>query len=489
VFKTLSLTQEDQRNLIAVLAVGLLLRLYAFSQLYMISIDGALQYIPVAKLFFKGEYLQALLQRQLPLYPFLISVLSYITGDLEVSGQLISIIFSLLAVFPLYLIGKSLFGTRAGFWTAVFYIFHPLMLQSSVDVLKEGLLIFLLLSAVYCSLRFLQEGERQWLIWTVVFAIVGALVRVITLEVLLIIGLWLGYRALRERVRDRKVAYRYLWIVIVVIGIIVAFVIPGIWGWEFIVEKKPFIRATNILHRWFVYELPTVSQMGAGALTIIGKFIEKIYPAPLLLALLGLGWRLKTKEFSTGEKYLALLMGVLIIIFFPILYASDRYLLPAIFLFYLWAGFGFVKLRELLERWFARYPVVNAMIPIMILLITSIPFSLQPQRLDKIGRKEVALWLREQSPSSPVIMTNVPRVAYYAGGEYLRFPRKGIPERIVRQGKRRGADYLVIEEKGNNIAQSLTPFEQKGALKLIHRHPYGKRGRIIYAYRLRGKSK
>jgi len=160
VFKKLNLTQEDQRNLIALLAIGLILRLYAFSQIYMISIDGALQYIPVARLFFQGEYIQALLQRQLPLYPFLISVFSYITGDLEVSGQLISIIFSLLAVFPLYLIGKSLFGPKAGLWTAVFYIFHPLMLQCSVDVLKEGLLIFLLLSSVYCSLRFIQEGKR-----------------------------------------------------------------------------------------------------------------------------------------------------------------------------------------------------------------------------------------------------------------------------------------------------------------------------------------
>ena len=483
-FKKLNLTQEDQRYLIALLAVGLFLRLYAFSQIYMISIDGAFQYIPVAKLFFQGEYPQALLQRQLPLYPFLISAFSYITRDLEVSGQLISIIFSLLAVFPLYLIGKSLFGTRAGFWTAVFYIFHPLMLQCSVDVLKEGLVIFLLLSAVYCSLRFLQEGERQWLIWTVVFAIVGALVRMITLEVLIIIGLWLGYRAFRERVRDRKQAYRYLWIVIVVIGIIVAFVIPGIWGWEFVVEKKPFIRATNIFHQWFVYELPTLSQMGAGVLTIIGKLAEKSYPVPFLLALFGLGWRLKNHEFGTGEKYCALLMGVLIIIFFPLLYASDRYLLPAIFLFYLWAGFGFTKLWDLLDRRFTKYPRLTAVIYILILLGPMVPFILQPQRLDKIGRKEVGLWLREQSLSSPVIMTNIPRVAYYAGGKYEYIPPDIPSEEIVKLYRFKKSDYLIIEEKGNSLSQSLAPFENKGDLRLVYRHPYGDKRRAISVYKI-----
>jgi hypothetical protein len=487
-FRVLDLTKEDKGNLIALLAVGLILRLYAFSQIYMISLDSAFQYIPVAKLFFQGEYLQALLQPQLPLYPLLIAIFSHITGDFEVAGQLISITFSLLAVFPLYLIGKLLFGPRTGFWTTAFYLFHPLMLQSSVDVLKEGLLIFLLLSSVYCSLRFLQEREMKWLTWTIVFTVTGCLARMIALEVLVVLGLWLGYRALRERVKDRKLGYRYLWIVILAIGVFVAFVIPGIWGWEFVVEKKPYMKATNIFHRWFVYQWPGLSQIGAGALYIIGRFVEKAYPLTFLLTLFGLWWRVRTKELSAEEKYLALLIAVFIIIFFPFLYASGRYHLPAIFLSYLWAGFGFIKIRELINKRFTKYPTFNAIIPIMVLLIISLPFSLQPQRLDKIGRKEVGLWLREQSPSSPLILTNIPRVVYYAGGEYVAIPPKATPEKIVGEGKRKGADYLVVEEKGDGIAKSLIPFEKKGELKLVHRHPYGKEGRTIYVYRLSRES-
>ena len=480
--RALNLSKEDQRNLIILLIIGLVLRLYAFSQIYMICLDGASQYIPVAKLFYQGEYLQALHQPQLPLYPFLIGMFSHITGNLELASQLISIIFSLLAVCPLYLIGKSLFGPRAGFWTAVFYIFHPLMLQSSVDVLKEGLVIFLLLSSVYCSLRFLQEGGRQWLTRTVVLAIVGALARVIILEVLLIVGLWLGYRALRERVRYRNLAYRYLWIAILVI---VVFVIPGIWGWEFLAEKKPYLNATDIFHRWFVNEWPSVSQIGAGTLTIIGKFIEKTYPLPFLLALFGLGWRVRAQEFSVDEKYLALLMTALITTLFPSLNPSGRYYLPAIFLLYLWAGFGFAKLRELLDRRFTRYPAVNAIIPIMVLLITSVPFVLQPQRLDKIGRKDVGLWLQERSSIPPRILTNIPRVAYYAGGEYVFIPPKATPENIVNMGIKQRVDYLIIEEKGIEVSDTFAPFEKKGDLEFVLHHPYGDKKRVIYVYKIR----
>jgi len=482
----LDLSKEDKGNLITLLALGLVLRLYAFSQIYLIAKDGAFQYIPVAKLFYEGEYLQALLQPQLPLYPFLLSLFSHITGDFELAGQLISIIFSILAVFPLYFIGKSLFGPKPAFWTTLLYLINPLMLWSSVDVLKEGAFIFFFFSSVYCSLEFLREGRRAWLIWTVVFAVAGALTRMITLEVLLVLGLWLVYVGLRERLREKKLAYRYLFVVILFFGVIMAFVIPGIWGWEFWIVKKPYAAAEGILQRWFVYQLPSLSHIGERSLYIIGRFIEKAYPLPFLLALVGLGWRVKAKEFGTEERYIALLMVALIIIFFPLLYASGRYLLPAIFLFYLWAGFGFVKMREFIDNRFTRYPKLNAVIFVMLILLTIVPISLQPQRLDKIGRKEVGLWLREQSLSPPLILTNIPRVAYYAGGRYLSIPPKATPEKIVNRGKRAGIDYLVIEEKRSSISKSLTPFEKEGELELILRHPYGRKGRIIYVYRLRG---
>jgi hypothetical protein len=483
VLRTLDLSQEDRGNLIILLAFGLLLRLYAFSQIYMITFDGALQYIPVAKLFYQGDYLQALAQPQLPLYPFLISLLSHITGSFELSGQLISIMFSLLAVFPLYFIGKSLLGPRSALWMTILYLINPLMLRSSVDVLKEGLLIFLFFSSVYCSLRFLQEKKGQWLIWTVIFVALGALVRMNILAVLIVLGVWWGYGALRKNLTDRKLVYRYIWLVILVVGVIVAIIMPGILGWESVIEKKPYIRIIGIFHRWFAYEWPGLSRIGESTLAIVGRFLEKAYPLPLILALFGLGWRIKAKEFSAGEKYLALLIGVLTVILIPNLYASGRYHLPAIFLLYLWGGFGFVKIQELINKRFSRYRKATAVISVIIILGAMLPVCLQPQRLDKIGRKEVGLWLRERSVTSPHILTDIPRVAYYAGGEYLEFPYKAIPKRIVRKGEREEADYLVIEGKGVGISNSLIPFEKKGELECILRHPYGKKGKIIYVYK------
>ncbi|MBN1254722.1 MAG: glycosyltransferase family 39 protein [Deltaproteobacteria bacterium] len=484
-FRKLDLSKEDKGNLITLLVFGLILRTYAFSQIYMISLDGAFQYIPVAKLFYQGEYLQALLQPQFPLYPFLISILTHITGDFELSGQVISIIFSLLTVIPLYLIGKSLFGPRAGFWTTVLYLINPLMLHSSVDVLKEGLLIFLFFTSVYCSLSFLQKGKRTWLIWTVIFAAVGALVRINALVVLAVMGAWLGYRILRGRLREKNLTYRYLWVLVPILGGILAFVIAVIWGWEFLTTKKVYGLIHNFRIQWFGYQRPNVFRIGADIFYIIVRFAEKTYVLPFLLALFGLGWRMKAREFGVEERYLALLIVVFIAILFPNLYASGRYHLPAIFLLYLWAGFGFVKIRELIDSKFTRYPKLTAVIPVMILLGTILPISLQPQRLDKIGRKEAGLWLRQQTPTPPLILTDDPRVAYYAGGAYVTIPPGVTPEKIVNMGIKQRVDYLVIEGKGTEVSDTFAPFEKKGDLELVLRHPYGHKGRVIYVYKMR----
>jgi hypothetical protein len=477
--------KEDKRNLIILFAIGVASRLYAFCGFFVISIDGAFQYIPVAKFFYHGEYLQALLQPQLPLYPFLISILTHVTGNFELAGQVISIIFSLAALFPLYLIGRSLFGPKAAFWTTILYLVNPLMLHSSVDVLKEALLVFLFLSSVYCSLRFLQEGKGPWLLGTLAFSAAGALVSMIAIVVLVVLGGWLGYAVLRGRARERELPYRYLWVVIVAAGAILIFLIPGVLGWEFWITKKPYKVVEGIFQRWFLSEWPSLSQLGHSSLAIFIRFTEKACPLLFNLALFGLGWRIKVKEFSAEERYLAAMMVVLIVIFFPQLYASGRYHLPAIFLLYLWAGFGFVKIRELIERRFTRYPSLTAITLVIILLVTILPIALKPQRLDKVGYKEAGLWLRKQAPSPPVILTDDPRVAYYAGGTYALIPPKATPEEIVKKGEKEKADYLVVEGKGTGISDAFGPFEKKGALELVLRHPYGWKGRTVYVYKMK----
>jgi hypothetical protein len=94
------------------------------------------------------------------------------------------------------------------------------------------------------------------------------------------------------------------------------------------------------------------------------------------------------------------------------------------------------------------------------------------------------VWLRHQTLMQPLILTDDPRVAYYAGGEYVLIPPEATPEEIVEKGGKEKADYLVVEGKGTEISGAFAPFEKKGELELVLRHPYGKKGKTIFVYKI-----
>ncbi|MFX0202023.1 MAG: glycosyltransferase family 39 protein [Candidatus Hodarchaeota archaeon] len=474
------ISKEDKQNLIILFIVGLVLKLFAFSQIYLISNDGAFQYLPVARLFYEGKYLQALSQPQLPVYPFFISLLTHVTGNPELSGQLISIVFSLLTIIPLYFLASSLFGALPAFWTGVFYLVNPLMLRTSVDVLKEGLVVFCFISSIYFSRRFLSEGRAKWFVWTIVFSLFGALARITVLSVLIALLVWLTFQNLRGRIKDHKIVSQHLWVPLLLIGIVLIFVIPGILGWEVLAGKKYYGVLKDMMANW-----PHLSDMGQKFVLALRQLIETTCAIPCALAFIGLGFRVKTRDFSTDERYLLFVMIPIVGSF--LVRDSARYLLPAIFLLYLWAGFGFVKVRDLIDSKYTRHPRFNAVVVVTVVLLTIVPISLRPQRLHKIGRKEVGLLLQEQCPSPPLILTNIPRVAYYARGSYIRINDKTMPtKRIVQLGKDSKADYIVVEAKRGEVEviNYLASVEQEGIIALLLRYPYGKKGRVIYVYRL-----
>jgi hypothetical protein len=99
--------ENEKINLALLLLVSITLSLYLFFRTYVISMDGAFQFIPVAKDFVSGLFGEALTHGQQPLYPFLIAVVSQWTSDFEVAGKLVSTLFGILLIFPVYFLGNE----------------------------------------------------------------------------------------------------------------------------------------------------------------------------------------------------------------------------------------------------------------------------------------------------------------------------------------------------------------------------------------------
>ena len=142
-------TNDDKRNLLTLLGLAAAIRVYLYFHTYLVSMDGAFQFIPLAKLFAEGNFKAALGHGQLPLYPILIALLSKTGLDFETSGRLVSLIFSLMTVFPLYFLGKKIFNSKIAFVGCMFFAIHPYLARFSVDVLKDPLYVCLFISSIW----------------------------------------------------------------------------------------------------------------------------------------------------------------------------------------------------------------------------------------------------------------------------------------------------------------------------------------------------
>ena len=92
-----------------------------------------------------------------PLYPFLIGVASFLTGEYEWAGRLVSLVLGSLLPLPMFGIASRLFNRRTGFVAGMLTVFCPLLVSLSFAVLVEGPYITILFSAVYIVLHALDR--------------------------------------------------------------------------------------------------------------------------------------------------------------------------------------------------------------------------------------------------------------------------------------------------------------------------------------------
>ena len=86
----------------------------------------------------KGDFQNGIDAFLPPLFPILSAGLSFLFGDLELSGRMVSCILGSLTVFPLFFLVKDIFSKRAAVVTVIFYIIHPYLLHASGEVLTEA---------------------------------------------------------------------------------------------------------------------------------------------------------------------------------------------------------------------------------------------------------------------------------------------------------------------------------------------------------------
>ena len=497
------MVKNEKIDLAIILLVSLILSIYLFFRTYVISMDGAFQYIPMAKEFASDLFRKGLRgYGQQPLYPFLIAMVYHWVTDLEVAGKLVSTLFGILMIFPIYFLGRRIFDQKIAFLSTFALVIHPYIRRFSGDVLKESTYLFLLATAIWFTLRTLQREKIYPYLFIPLFSALAYLVRPDGIEVLLVVFFYILFIK-KFNPPEKKWAV----ILLLLLSSVILFL-------PYLLHLR---EATG---EWALSKAKSIGGiLGIGVMSGEVSLIHKIlfslkklnfeifavfHPLYLFLLIIGLCRRGFT-HFKDGEGFL-LSFCILhyIILFLMVLNLtnwsettqtfmfSGRHVLPLLLISIYWVGEGFlavyqwiyknVESHSLLIRLDSKRKSTIALVTLSILiLVIVLPKTLKPQRYERLTEKWSGIWIKNQSGKGTMIFTTIPRVAYYAGGncEYIDF-KKNKWDKVEASMVGKRASFLVISQKDIIDFPNETGSIKKNFIEVIRYEEKGMEKIIVY---------
>jgi hypothetical protein len=494
--------KNEKIDLAILLLISLLLSIYLFFRTYVISLDGAFQYIPIAKDIVSGLYGKALAHNQQPLYSFLVAFVSRWVSDYELAGKLVSTIFGILIIFPVYFLGRRMFDEKVAILSSLFLAIHPYIRRFSADVLKESTYLFFLAAAIWFVWRTIQ-GEKKYLyLFIPLLSLLSYLVRPDGVEILIVVFLYILFFKRFNAPGDRwKVIF------LLVLSSFILF-LPYLFHLKETTGVWTLSRAKTI--DWFLGLSGSAGEISLidRALFTLKKLNSEIFsiyhPLYIFLFFIGL-WERRSSLFKGGECFLLLFCVLHYVVLFLLVLNitewsgdgtvkavnfSGRHVLPLLLFSVYWVGEGFLTIYQwiLKKAESHRLPlylgsnrksaIVFVTLLILILAIV-LPKTLKPQRYERLPEKWAGVWIKNQSGQGAKIFTTMPRVAFYADGEceHIDFKRDK-SDRIETLMTEKKAQYFVIrgretidypQEIGfieKHFAEAIC-FEEKGMEKIV----------------------
>ncbi|MBL7049047.1 MAG: glycosyltransferase family 39 protein [Nitrospira sp.] len=135
--------EVDNKALWAIVAVGFLVRLYAYYHAYVINPDGV-YYLYQAKAVSLGMWDKAMLCGYpfISIYSVLIALFYKMSGDWITAAKSVSLFFGVITIIPLYFLMKRFLTYGAVVVTTLIFAVNPVMVESSVILIKGPIFWF-----------------------------------------------------------------------------------------------------------------------------------------------------------------------------------------------------------------------------------------------------------------------------------------------------------------------------------------------------------
>ena len=497
--------RNEKINLAILLLVSFLLSLYLYLRTYVISLDGAFQYIPLAKNFVSGSLKEALVATgQQPFYSLLIALASRAVPDFEIAGKLVASLLGILIIFPVYFLGKRIFDEKIAFFSILLLTLHPYIRRFSADVLKESTYLFFLASAIWFSWKTIQGEKKYPYFLTPFLSVLAYLVRPDGIEILLIVFFYILFVKKFHRPGERWWVVLFLFLSSALLFLPYLIHLRETTGTWTLSRTKSF---TDFLGMVGIGGELSTSYKILFTLKILNFEIFAVFH-PFYLFLMAVGLFKKVSvPLKDGEKFLISFFSLHYLVLFLLVlnvtdwggddtshavFFSGRHVMPFLIFSIYWVGEGFMFIFEWLYRRIGstktailseskRSSMLAWLILFSLTLAIVLPKTLKPQRYERLPEKWAGLWIKNQSGHGMSILTTLPRVAYYADGklEYIDIKRDK-PDRVEALMAKKEILYCVIRGKEAIGFPREVGFIGKHFLKAIHFKQKGMDEVIVY---------
>ncbi len=496
-------TLHEKQALFWLIGIAFILRLTTVLMAQGIAYDSA-AYGFMARDWMRGNVNKALAIPGHPLYPLLISLFSTDTTHVEVIGRLISLFFGTFTVIPVYFLVKEAVGKREAMFSTLFYTFHPYLVTYSGMMLTEATYWGMLVLSVYCFWTGLKKSQILRMGLSGVFLGLAYLTRPEGIGYLVVYLAWTIIQGFR-----RKIWFKSL----VITGILISTTLLTSFPYllhirretgQWLISKKAANIQSNLLQKNVEQVYPHESIAGAprprpkdsGFLLIFQNMIHRLpfltyhYLRAfhfslwifLLLGLFTMTRKRFTYEWFVGSFVLFHLFSLSI---FPF-DSSIRFSIPVVSLSLCWAGSGVLELNRFLTSRKVLHPEKVIFFFILASLLIQLPQSLKPERSHRAVQKEVGLWLKQNTPSDAIIMSNSSQETFYADREFIMLPgevnksgaSKDAYHEVMKFARAKGVRYILIDKhtsiRNRRFVEGIHPED----LREVFRKP--DRGLIIY---------
>jgi 4-amino-4-deoxy-L-arabinose transferase-like glycosyltransferase len=461
-----------KRCFLTTFVVAAAIRGYLLWQYYCISSDGVV-YLRAAGEFYRGDIAAGLSSVYPPGYPLLAAAVYPLIGEWELAGQLVSLLFGVLVLFPLYWIFAELFGERVALFACFLAAISPFLALYSVHVRSESTYIFCSVLALYLFLSAIERQRRWAWFWGGLVAGFAYLVRPEAIGFLVIIPVVTAIRWFLQ-----KQMYFSLWgtsLGLLGAGFLL-FSLPyivylsGDTGRPGAISRKagitlainlkesgaledgdlqPDTGLSSFVFTDYVRRHPVryLAQVASDLVPAVGVYFEALYYAYVPFLVLGL-WIAVREKFWTKAELLLVGFALFYIFGFALIYVKRRYALQAVPISLGWVAVGMVYTWERLRTNFsARKGTLLTASLGLVFLGATLARTLKPVSREKAYVREAGWYLKTQNETGDLrVAVFDERVTFYAAAKTVSLT-KVEQAKLSDELRKSRPDYLAVESR------------------------------------------